>query len=122
MILLLLLCRSCMMAFHAPFCFGVKTVEPASITSHYVKQEVITLGSMSLNQMWWHIYVCPFVLVHRQSRKPTTNLLVSHFFIISCMGLNCAMTSLTITLQSSVMSTSTFCLLHSIVMVLGWLL
>lgn len=40
----------------------VKTVEPASITNHYVKQEVITLGSMSLNQMWWNIYVCPFVL------------------------------------------------------------
>jgi hypothetical protein len=41
-----------MMAFRAPpFCFGVNDVEPASITSHYVEQEVITLGSMSLNKM-----------------------------------------------------------------------
>jgi hypothetical protein len=47
--------------------FWVKMAEPAFITNY----DVITLCSMPLKQMWWHIHVSPFVFICKQVRNPT---------------------------------------------------
>jgi hypothetical protein len=115
------------MTFHALlFCSGIKMLEPPFITTHIVQYEVIAFGRMSVKQLRWHTHTYPLAPVSSRKTKQQQTFWYPEVFLIFCMAL-CPMQSsatifITNILESSVMSTSTFCSLHSMMAVLGQLL
>jgi hypothetical protein len=112
---------------HSVQCFGVKMVEPAVITTHDVQWGVITLAAYC----WSHCdNTFMFALLCSSANSLGTQwqqaFWYANIFIISYMALcqmsSCTVVNLTVSFQSSVMSMSTFCLLHSVLMVLSRLL
>lgn len=105
------------------FCFEVKMVEPASSISHSVQ---------GIHHPWQHVieatvmkHPCMLFCTHWSAvGQPNDNTFSGIPKSLSssachCPVPSCATVSLIVTLQSFVISTSTFCSLHSMLVVLG---